>query len=106
MESDQMHVILGDATNVGEFTFEAKLADIEKKLDVLLKSVNPEYQWEEKVTSTGIQLAGGPTTITKIGYLKGFSTLPTPQGLAIAMLLQEKDTGKFAILSPELVKPV
>lgn len=85
-----------------------RLAAIEGQLSLIvatLSKTNARYQWEEKVTETGIQIAGGPTTITKIGLLRGVTALPTPQGLAFAFVLQDETSNKFAILSPELIKP-
>jgi hypothetical protein len=85
---------------------------LEQKVDLLLKEVNEikgivskRFSWEEKATESGIQIAGGPTTITHYGELLGFTSVNTPQGIAFAFVLQDESNKKFAILSPDLIKP-
>jgi hypothetical protein len=86
---------------------------LEQKLEALMaevaeikKVVLQKYAWDEKVSESGIQIAGGPTTVEHQGYFKGAVAVPTPQGVVFAFVLQDEISGKFAILGPEFVRPV
>lgn len=85
---------------------------IEQKIDFLLKEVNQikslvkkRFSWEEKITDSGIQIAGGPTSVTHYGELLSVCSVQTPQGLAFAFILQDESSKKLAILSPDMIKP-
>jgi hypothetical protein len=102
-------------TEQNEVPVYMRLNAIDAKVDLIgqtvlelksaLQKLTARYQWEEKTTETGIQIAGGPTTIAKTGILRGVCVLPTPQGLGFAFVLQDEASNRFAILSPDLVKP-
>jgi len=84
---------------------------IEEKVDALslqvseIKSiVAKRFAWEEKITESGIQIAGGSTSVTHYGLLLGVCSVPTPQGLAFAFVLQDEVSKKIAILSPDMIK--
>jgi hypothetical protein len=85
------------------------LASLYKEISDLkeeVKKLQQRFSWEEKETETGIKIAGGPTTITRTGTYLGTTSIPTPQGIAVVMILKEDHTGRLAMLSPELLKPL
>jgi len=84
----------------------ARLDALLQEVRDLKQSVKCRYSWEEKATDSGIQIAGGPTTVTHTGVLKAVTSLPTPQGIAILFVLQDDASGKFAIMPPEMVTPL
>jgi hypothetical protein len=86
-------------------TLEEKIDALTTEISELKKVVGQKYTWEEKASESGIQIVGGPTTIQHRGLLKGVCAVPTPQGLVFAFILQDEVTNKFAILSPDLIKP-
>jgi len=69
-----------------------------------VKTLRQRFSWEEKETESGIQIAGGPTTVTRTGTYMGTTAIPTQQGIAVVMILREDLTGRLAMLSPELLK--
>lgn len=84
----------------------AKLDAMLTEIQELKKNVVQRYSWEEKATDSGIQIAGGPTTVTHVGVLKSMTAVPTPQGVAVLFLLKDENSNKLAILPPEMVKPL
>jgi hypothetical protein len=70
----------------------------------MIKGLRQRFSWEEKASDSGIQIAAGPTTVTRYGFLMSVCSVPTPQGIVFAFVLQDEVTNKFAILSPDLVK--
>lgn len=85
-----------------------KLTEIEKRLESIetaLKNANKRFSWEEKVTESGIQLAGGPTTVVKTGTLIAAAPIPVGPGqISLAFVLSD-DAGKIYVIPAEAVKP-
>jgi hypothetical protein len=83
-----------------------KIDELSKKLDdltALVKMSVKRVSWEEKRTDSGIELVGGPTTVTHVGTVVSTTMLQSQQGMAIAYIILD-DNGKFAVLSPEMTK--
>jgi len=80
---------------------ESRLDRIEKTLALALRKV----EWEDKQSESGIQLAGGPTTVTRYGHIMTATILQTsPTQASIMLLIQEDVGGKFYVLAPDQVK--
>ena len=73
-------------------------------LKIAIKNQTKRYSWEERATESGIQIAGGPTTVTHYGLFRGVAAIPTPQGIAVAFILEDESNGRINVLSTELVK--
>lgn len=80
-------------------------------MNTVLSRVGARYVWEEKLSQAGIQLMPGSTTARRTGTLVGVTAFPQPApngqvALSFAFVLKDDITGKFAILSPDLLSPI
>lgn len=84
---------------------ENRLSEIEKKLDKLLARVNARVSWEEKTTSTGIVLTGGPTTVERFGVILGSTLVQVAMNQAsIVFIVRREDTNDLAVMDASSVK--
>lgn len=84
---------------------EEQFKTLNDKLDKMTGYVNRRIQWEEQVTSTGIQLQG-VTKATRSGVLLGLTALPGPQGILVLWIVKQDDgtlkpvQGEVKVLDP------
>jgi len=62
-----------------------------------------KVEWKEKTTSSGIELAGGPTTIERTGWLINSFMFPAPSqggmGFIVTFLVEREDTHETVIVN-------
>lgn len=63
-------------------------------------------QWEAKRSDSGIEIVGGPSTITKTGTIVGASALPVGPGQMGILFVVAADDGTWALLDPGTAKVI
>jgi hypothetical protein len=63
-------------------------------------------EWQEKVTESGIEIAGGPTTVARRGFVISSNAFPIPQGPGqmgfVVVLVVGRNDGKIVVVNAEL----
>lgn len=76
-----------------------------ERLDLLEKKIENRVSWEDKVSESGIQIAGGPTTVTRYGRM--LSTIPLqngPTSLAIMAVIRRDYDGQISVVDMSQLK--
>jgi len=80
------------------------ITDIHEEVDKIKKRLLPMVEFQLPVTNSGIQIAGGPTTITKRGIVIG--TVPMMNGVnqTFGLLIKEEGQSHIALVDIGSVK--
>ena len=81
-----------------------KVEKLQKSLELISNGMAVE--WDDKTTDSGIQLMGGPTTVSRKGVILSTFLAPDQKTQTVQiMLFCRRDDGEFVVLPPQAVKP-
>lgn len=84
---------------------EQRLQKIEESLVKLKSAQVKKVSWQEKTAASGIQIASGPTTVTKTGVILGVNVVPTsPTQVGAVFIVKVDDSDQIAIIDSQFIK--
>jgi hypothetical protein len=85
------------------------LESLNEKIDILSEKINNlkplKVSWEDTISESGIQIAGGPTTISRKGTIVGSFGAPVgPNQLLAFFFVKRDDTDEIVMVEVPRVK--